>query len=467
MERENHISEKHIEGSQLAVGRGIRRRLAEKVGAGLLTTSIATSVGAPVIASEIEESSSRDSIELRLGEVEKDSTVVLKDFIEQKGNEPITFEEATSLIPYIASFYSMNFPDSSLSPDEMEERAYFITKGFTDEDFDFFNENRTGIERNEALVDNSPLFKRILEDYPDLELDKNISSETIRRIYLTFQEHMIMDKGLEFGGNIVNLILNTDVKPNMPEMIYGLTIDGDDITITLINATNESSWMQSQVDGLDNMECETATSAVGFVTAQLHELVHLDHTAVKDEMSTKKLDRKLLKPASVLLGDRRKVRSGEASGFTLRLKLKPEDSEGQEERVSFTGLNEFIVQYLAMNALSDNGIASMTYGIKSPQSIDNFRKIMDQSGISFDELVRMHRESDLEKLLIQVARGAKGVNLTTRDERLRFGFRKFQPLINGEYDWFNKFSAHFDGLNVVLDIETGKFIAENSRGCNV
>lgn len=411
----------------------LRSRIARRVGAGLLIGSMATGVGAPPVIGAEEDQAQRSPTELRLGEHEKDSAAALRGVIEKKGQEKLSFGEAGELMPLVADFYVSSL-DTKLTSEYIEENSYIVESKITQGDRDFYNDNALMMIAGGLTInfEDSPLYERFTRNYPNIDIDSEIDRKTFYELYNTrlFTEFFV-DQAL---GDLFDLDFEAE------DDVYGLTTNSDKNSFVFLHASNNSD--NPQLQRISSGECVDTKPAISFITASVHEDVHLDAFETSGDIEKNTLSDALVESVSELSEEDSSVAEVYKIGFVVVAKTNKEDDKFGLEK--YHGLDEFVTHYITTKVLTENGIGSLVLNDRSPQAISNFDKILKQAGISFAELKRMHSASKLEEFLVDIANGSSKSENLSEEVKLKLGFDMFTPLFRGEKTWQDGFGEHYD-----------------------
>jgi hypothetical protein len=93
-------------------------------------------------------------------------------------------------------------------------------------------------------------------------------------------------------------------------------------------------------------------------------------------------------------------------------------------------LNEFVVHYLATKTILNSDLSAYSLPYATAREMANFEAILQQSNISDEELIHMHRNSDIRGFLLKITKAARKENpLDTERAYLGFGMELFDPLL--------------------------------------
>lgn len=378
------------------------------LGAGLLSVLVSRSTGDPTPQTSLPESGGAIPSSPTL---QVDSGVELKpidkiiNFIEENGNRELTFEQARDIVPSITRLFSNT--GKRFTGEEMAKRLFVVESGISKADSKYVRRKGFNSTYPDANF-NIPFFKALQKDYPDMNPGSDIDGKVVVSIY----------KLLRYGDTI------------------GFT--EDDLVFVFLRATNGvkrfANIVDLQFNNFSDRRCTEAAPSVMFISTALHELVHLNSPMIDAPVSQAIIDN-----AEVLdLG----FTPSESAKWGFALYFASHD-----ETEGLNGLDEFVVQHIANKISVDNGMPIATIGINAPKDSANFQAILDQSGISMEDLEEYHRMSDLEGFLIKVAESAKGVEFNSKQEALSFGLKLFAPLIKDYYAWETRFGKYFPGVD--------------------
>ena len=387
-----------------------RRRLANTLGAGILGLTLTGSGSAPIPAQKTEGYPTHPSPTQPVETSplpEQNPVETIRQFIETQGDRELTFDEAKGLTPHLAKLFGSL--DTRLSAQEISNKIFILDFELTEEDRKYAKEIGFNLDDNNLDSFNVPFFKRIREGYPDIKPGVDIKNSTIFLIYKELSR---------WEGKI-----------------FGLT-DKESVLIFL-NSTNNSGDNLSFKSFSDKV-CEPATPTGLFISTTLHELGHQDEL-----QGEKPINQTILKEllAKDNIHDDTKI-SGVNDGFWIRLDL------GEYESMQLWGLDEFVIQHIANKLTVDNGLPAVSVGPNAPKDSSNFQLILDQAGISTEELLRLHRGKQLEAFLIKVAEGANGVEFNSEEEKLKFGTQLFTPLFDAKIGWEIPFKQYFNKIDL-------------------
>jgi len=408
---------------------GLKARLGKTV----LAASMLTGIGAPVNANSEDESVRQANIELSTPEAAEASAERLKARIKEIGDEPLTFQESTELIPVIADFYVNNI-NTDLSPEVITENSFVVTGKNTDEDRQFFNDNALFIMFARGFnvdFNQSPIFERMRKDYPDLEIGNQIEASSLAGIY----KIQLSKEFLLSNSNLKNIVKDI---PNGEDDFYGLATNADKNTFIFLHSNNNSD--NPQLVNLNTRDCVQSSPVEAFITSSVHETIHFDSQVSSKEIIENELSDSLKERVEGLMDKESKADKIFKSGFTVLVKKAGEKLNTEE----FHGLDEFVAHYITTQMLATNGISTLMLNDRSPQAISNFEVILRRAGISLSDLKEMHSNSKLEDFLIKIAEGSRAQDLETNDDKLRFGFDLFSELFKEEKNWQDKFGEYYE-----------------------
>ena len=386
------------------------------LGAGLLSVLVSRSTGDPISQTSLTESGGTipSSPTLQVDSVaELKTTDKIINFIGENGKRDLTFEQARDIVPAITSLFSNT--GKRFTGEEMAKKLFVVESGISKADSKLAKRKGFSLDYPDANF-KMPLFKALHEDYPDINPGSDIDGKVVISIY----------KLLRYADTV------------------GFT--QDDLVFVFLRATNGvkrfANIIDLQFNDFSDKRCTEATPSVMFISTALHELVHLNSPIINAPVSQVMIDNSKFLDLGFTPSE--SVRNG----FSLYFSSYDETEGSMDyQSAALNGLDEFVVQHIANKISADNGIPIATIGINAPKDSANFQAILDQAGISLEELTELHRSSDIDGFLVKVAEGAKEMVFNTREEKIAFGLKLFAPLINNYYAWETPFGKYFPSVD--------------------
>lgn len=388
-------------------------RVMKSLGAGILGIAMSRS---PVGAVQPQPTEGYPSTpiptEVLPGVEQVDPVEEIKRFVEAKGTEEITFDEATGLIPHLANFFAEN-TNSRYTPEEMVKRTFIIRDSLREYDQFPYVMSDEGVKNFD-----SPVFARLKADYPDL-----VPNELVKNATVTILADQLVDYyTIGFSIDDLVFIFLDRVNGHMP--------DGENKTI--------------QFKSFEDIDCEKASPANTFNHVALHELGHLDHDYPEGAVMSQELESN----EDILLDNKKSsnklVQDSEVNGFQIDI-----DNKGYRNDYFATALDENGVEIAVAKMVLDNDLFFTTTGFyNSPRELSNFNAILEQAGISADDMLSFHRASDLKGFIFKVIDSIPGKNFSSDDEKFRFGLKLFEPFIEGSRGWEIPFKKDFPAINL-------------------
>lgn len=343
---------------------------------------------------------------------EIDNAEKIRNFISETGQTPITFEQARDIVPSLAALFAET--GQRFTPDQFTDRTYVVEEGLSKKDKKYAHNVGFYVEP-ETDNFNIPIFKELQNDYPELEPGVDVFPEDAVSIYRLLEE-----------GNVLGFTTSTD---NV--FVYLKATNGVNRYADLLNL---------QFDNFDNPSCSKAQPSALFASTVLHELGHLNSPNTNEPLNRAVFD------SAELFNLGFKPNYSEKRGFSLYFARSDTKQEIFKQQY-ISGLDEFVVQHIANSISINNDIPVVTVGFNAPKDSENFQAILDQAGISIEELAFYHQHSDLDSFIIKIVDSIQGGVFESKSEKIRFGLELFAPLMKNVYGWENKFGRYFPGVD--------------------
>lgn len=307
-----------------------------------------------------------------------------------------TFEEARSYLSLIATLYAQS-TKCSLSPEEILTNTYLIRRDYRD---------TQEAEELPKQGRNSPVIKALQRDYPDFDppvgLVDEIHSGMARRGYAWTSQ----------AYQQVFILLDRVTGDYPPTSYYG---------------QRKATVPGFQFRSIGNViPCETQLPLVNLRSAYSHEVNHLEGIR-----ATKKAEGDLvgaLKRVYVTAGST--PPSGPKSEYSVDgFEVAETIQYSPDKRALFPHpvLKEFFADYVTASIAVAQRLPFTVgyYPEHNPNNLFRFRQILTQAGISDEEVMAMHRNSDLRGFLLRIAKGARDITFDTDVNALAFGIHYF------------------------------------------
>lgn len=337
-----------------------------------------------------------------------DTPTKIKQFISEIGTRSPTVEETKAYFPLIARLYVEN-SRTPLAAQEIVDSTFLIQRDYLNYD-EAWNSR---LRANSSKVFEDPVIVQLQKDYPNLSISQNLASSIVKTV--SFPENEALT---DFKEKKIFLIYDRDTRSYRKDGFVGRARD------------DYYSILQYQlISPVGNCLREAPIISLG--STYLHEIVHLDATQ-KRQPEDRYLD--FIRKQYVFndIGDRQEI-----WGFTLL------DYKDNKIIFSAVALDELVVDYIQAKIFEKYGVPFI---IEEDLSFDysNLQKVLQQSGITFDELMRMHRESRLSDFLMKIAVSAK--NIEGNSDLFEFAADRFllwDPYVS---PWL-QIKPHFDNID--------------------
>lgn len=326
----------------------------------------------------------------------------MKRYEDQIGNRSITFTEASNYVSIVAHFVkeATGFPDKAT---DLLNRTYII-EGSRREELNI-PKDIPALER--------PAIAKLKENYPHFYLTEEIA----RNVFSGFHQ-----EGIAQGGLIPHI---------------GIFLFLDNIN----NWTTRSTRVQFMGDE-NNLTCAVTSPIAYFRYVLLHEMFHeisLPHKFTPLEQDMVVFGYDMLADRGIFPERSDSVAFG-TLGFGLIARIRPANSDFIAE-VALREFNEFATDYLALRLMNKWGLSYPEGPYSSPHDMFNFQRILQQSGISDDELLNHYHNGELRKFILRVGRGAQhptldpSADFETEDELLSYFLRRLAGMKTDTPRW--------------------------------
>lgn len=356
-----------------------------------------------------------------------DSWGQIREFV--AGNKgPITFEPAQALLPHIANAFAA---DGSPKPAGTFFKNTLIVAGDPDAEATY-RKAHLG-EADDPF--NHPTVQRLLRDYPGLSRDTLTVAAAQEVNNYNFANNI---GNVDFNKILIFLsgINNTGGTGSAVDLGHGVLAQPSDPLL--------------QFTHFDQTSCQPATPSVALITTALHEMFHYE----ADDQGPKKP----LKPEVVSAfqaaykrnnptKDAASYRTGSTTG--LRVFFESAEDSSIPLLLGNETPEEFVSQYLTTQLCLRNGLPAMSVRGLGPVETSNFAKVLAQSGISEQELRKIHAEANVKEFLLRIAKGAKNVDLETEQDMLQFSLGLLLPDPSKPLrPWAFSFQPYFPSINL-------------------
>ncbi len=318
-----------------------------------------------------------------------DILTAIKHFEADSGNQALTFDQAKTKLPIISELFVRN-SGSLKTARGIAGDTFIIRRDFRnpEEMQRAFNAVLTGKE-DETL--SNPVIRQLKTDYPTLNIPIGMATRLIFALTIG-NARALVDSGKIF------MVL---------DRVNESTLDSTGGKVT-------TDW-QYQGSTLP-VVCNPISPAVRLRSTLLHEMVHYEASA-----ELQPLERAFLEAYQKTV--KFSVTKGGKKNFAYVI-----NDAGETE------FNEFVTDYISAMISIKNGLPyTLGYGYKhTPSDHVNFTEVLNQSGIDEKDLFKMYKASQLEMLLIKIAKGAQNIRLQSEEEMYAFSIRhflQFTPII--------------------------------------
>ncbi len=385
----------------------IKHRVLHALGAGVLGATLLGGPGQVKAADSLPQASSVgfESVE----SAEDNYLQRIKEFIVSHGSSEVSHEDAQAIVPDLAELYARS--GSRLSSEQIANSTYFTRNEDSIKD----------IKPNSPEA--NPFFLHLKDDYPQSTID----AQTMW----------------------------------MPTLYQILGFESEEQVVLFLGNINKRDYSKIfQFDSIEQEECEVSTPAAVIVNAAVHEFGHQNVEGDWSNPIPLSTDGNLIThfqdvvnkftESDVQDKDEIKVIAGAKQGFALYFDFGS-SSDASTSAQWVTGLDEWTTQYLANKIVMENGFPALSVYGSGPKSNANFQAILEQSGISDQDLKELRRSSSIEDFLIKIADGAQGVEFQSDAEKVAFSFDLLNGIMMPSEDvtvWEESFKPYFPNVDI-------------------
>ncbi|MBI4062658.1 hypothetical protein HY410_01935 [Candidatus Gottesmanbacteria bacterium] len=256
-----------------------------------------------------------------------------------------------------------------------------------------------------------------LKRFEILAADRPLSIAQAEAIVPTVSEFFVASEGSPIPAtefrNSVHIIPSDPHRDGWVDREGNIFINLDGMnSSTKLDRVDPRNPRHIQFSGVGTrVDCSPITPAVKLVTRLHHEMAHRDSGT-----TWRPLDPPLLESFRRLRPniDRYQTLPASKKGFVFNF----------GDRDYKVKLDEFAADYRAATAAARSGLPyNLAYPL--PDDVANFDAVLKQAGISHKDFQALHRGSDIQAFLLNVANHAKGVSFGSPGEALDFGMKYF------------------------------------------